>query len=216
MGVLAVEARTLWRLLIACEQAGLRVPDDVAIICGANDDDIFEAFAPTITGVRYDNERIGYLAAEALHRQMDGRAAEAVRVVAPLGVVSRASTNLLAIDDETVREAVRFIRGNVSRGLCVGDILEAFPVARRSLGRRMQAVLGHGPSEEIRRSRSACAKHLLTMTDLSLMEVARRSGYASQSQMGRYVKEATGLTPAAIRRNNAKSLWHIDLQVLAA
>jgi len=59
-GLFAFDAAHAWRGAVACHDAGLRVPDDVALICGGDDESVFEAMRPTITGMRYDSLRVGY------------------------------------------------------------------------------------------------------------------------------------------------------------
>ena len=199
LGLFAVDVDHAWRAMLACKAAGLRVPEDVALICGGEDEVLFDSVRPGITGILYDNERVGYEAAATLDAVMGGEVAPPLRTFPPLMVVERASTDLLAVADERVEAAVRFIWENVAKGLQVQDVVDALPVSARSLTRRFRQALGHSPADEIRRSRIETAKRLLTTTDLPLSTVAFDSGYGQQPQLNRYIKKDTGLTPLQLR-----------------
>ena len=58
-----------------CYNRGWRVPEDVAIIAGRNEETFCEHLHPTLTSVELGYERIGYEAARLLDRLMDGEVA---------------------------------------------------------------------------------------------------------------------------------------------
>jgi len=62
--------------LHALQQAGLRIPADMAVI-GFDDHDWAPIFTPPLTVVRQPTGEIGHLAVEALFRLMEGRSAQA-------------------------------------------------------------------------------------------------------------------------------------------
>ena len=74
LGLFAVDVDHAWRAMLAARRAGLRVPEDVALICGGEDEVLFDSVRPGITGILYDNERVGYEAAAALDALMRWRA----------------------------------------------------------------------------------------------------------------------------------------------
>lgn len=57
-------------------------------------------------------------------------------------------------------------------------------------------------ADEIRRSRVETAKRLLLTTDRPMARVAVESGLGAQSALTRAIREATGLTPSALRKRH--------------
>jgi LacI family transcriptional regulator len=119
--------------------------------------------------------------------------------VPPAGVITRQSTDVLAVDDPDVAAAVRHIRLHAFEGLSVKELLPAVAVNRRTLERRFVQVLGHTPLEEIRRVRLERAKSLL-QTDLPIYEVAKRSGFSTPEYLATSFLRATGKIPSQYRR----------------
>jgi hypothetical protein len=91
-----------------------------------------------LSSVRIPWEDIGYRAAQTLDRLLSGkRALGDPRWVAPRGVALRASTDVVACEDDCVRRAVNFIRLNVGLRMRVGDVARHTGISRRNIERRM-------------------------------------------------------------------------------
>ena len=201
--VLGFNDRTALRLVDLCRAVGLRVPEDVAVMGVQNDETFCELAAVPLSSVALNGRRVGFEAARVLDDLLAGRAAPARAIlVEPAGVVTRRSTDVLAIADADVAAAVEFIRRNAGRPIGVGDVLAAVPVGRRSLERRFADALGHGPAAELRRCRVELAKRLLAETDLPLPRVARDAGLGSREYFSALFRRETGRTPAAYRRSS--------------
>lgn len=188
-------------LIHACRRAGLLVPEQVAVLAADNDELLCEACVPSLSGIALTSERIGFEAAAVLDRLMHGkRPSKRPVLIPPTGVVTRQSTDTLAIDDPDLASAVAFIRGHATDPISVGDVLRHVPVSRRWLERRFHEVLGRGPGEEIRRLRIERAQLLLAQTDLTIPQVATTAGFGSREYLAAAFKERTGLTPQQYRR----------------
>lgn len=187
----------------ACRSAGLRVPDDVAIL-GVDDDDLLcEMTRPSMSSVALPSQRIGYEAASLLSRLMSGkRPSSRTMLLPPREVVVRQSTDVLCIEDQIVAAAIRYIRDHVHLPIRVSNVLKVIPVSRRSLERRFLATLGRGISQEIRRVHVDRAKSLLAGTELPMSQVARLSGFTEGRQLSVVFRQETGLTPTAYRRDH--------------
>ena len=123
--------------------SGIRVPDQVAILAGDTDDLMCEVCTPPLSSVALAGRRIGYEAAAALDRMMNGERPPAQPIkIPPHGVISRQSTDILAIDDDTVVRALRFIQQRAFQDIVVKDILHEVPVSRRSLEIQFRRYLG--------------------------------------------------------------------------
>lgn len=192
-----------WGVQIAevCRGIGLRVPDDVALL-GVDDDDLdCELARPRLSSVIVPAERIGYEAAALLDQLLAGEKPPADPILLPpLGVMTRRSTETLAIDDREVAAAVRFIREHAHLPLRVNDVLREVPVGRRSLEKRCTKALGRGLGEEIRHAHVELARRLLARTELPVKAVAERAGFSDFRHLAVSFRRSLGLTPSAYRR----------------
>ena len=201
IGIFAADARSGRQLAEICQQIGVSVPDEVAIIVGDTDDLMCSVSTPALSSVLLAARRQGHEAAALLDRLMQGRRVPRESIlIEPLGVVAQQSTDVLAIDDDDVVRAIRFIRDYATHGINVTDMLKSVSVARRSLELRFQKHLGRSPAEEIRRVRLEHGKHLLSRTDLPIAKVAVACGYANATQFGVAFRGKHGLTPLAYRQ----------------
>jgi LacI family transcriptional regulator len=188
------------QVLTACRAVGLAVPDEVAVIGVDNDDVLCELSDPPLSSIVPNSERIGYEAAALLDRMMAGKKPPpAPVIVPPAGIVTRRSTEVLAMDDRHIASAVRFIREHACEGINVSDVLRAVPLSRSALERRFAATLGHSPKEEILRVRLNRAKQLLAETDFPLSLVAEKIGLEHAEYLNVIFKKKTGITPGRFR-----------------
>jgi LacI family transcriptional regulator len=188
------------RVAEAAASAGLRVPDDVAIITVDTDDLIGELIHPPLSAVQLATERLGFEAARSLDLLIRGKPAPALVTLPPSGIAERQSTNVLAIDDVVVCEALRYIRRNANQPINVRDVLAQTAVSRRILERRFREALHRTPAQEIRRLHIERVKLLLAQTNLSLIEIARSSGFNYVEHMIPQFRKTVGMTPMAYRR----------------
>lgn len=201
LGVFA--AHDHWaRLVVSAALAiGLRVPEDVAVVGVDNDELVCETSPVPLSSVAVSAERIGFEAASLLHRLMKGEVVEARRTaLPPQGVVVRQSSDVLAIEDRNVADALRYIAENAHRQIGVEDILDHLTISRRQLEKRFRTVLGRSPAAEIRRVRIEKAKHLMDTTNLPLSRIAERSGFVDVSFLGKSFRREMGMSPTQYRR----------------
>jgi LacI family transcriptional regulator len=198
-GVLAVSDPQGRRVLEACRRVGVLVPEELAVIGVDNDETVCELADPPLSSVIADHARMGYEAARVLDRMMHGRAPRQTVLTQPSGVAMRCSTDMLAVDDEDVVSALRFIRQNACRGIDVDEVVRYVPTSRTSLKRRFRTVLGRSIHDEIIAARVKRVEQLLSQSYMSLAEIARRTGFPSQSYMGVVFKANTGKSPGKYR-----------------
>lgn len=188
------------QVLNACRVAGISVPEEVAVIGVDNDEMLCELSDPPLSSVSLDTERIGYEAAAMLDQMIAGKKLKQhLILVQPAGVITRRSTDVLAIEDRHITTATRFIRERACEGIDVSDVLKIVPLSRSTLERRFIKVLGHSPKDEILRTRLARAKQLLAETDFSLAMVADKVGFEHPEYLSVIFKKKTGLTPGEFR-----------------
>lgn len=186
-------------------EAGLRVPEDVAIIGADNDVLECELIHPALSSVMIPWEIVGRETA-SLVRTALGRASIAGKrvLVAPTAVVSRRSTDLLAIEDDLVARAVAWIREHADRRLTVPMVARAVGGGRQRLERRFRRALDRTIQEEIRSAHVELAKRLLATTKVSLSEIAQSSGFTSASLLNSAFQREVGTPPGAYRRRVQK------------
>jgi LacI family transcriptional regulator len=202
IAMLAVNDDRGHQVLDACRRIRVRIPDDVAVMGVDNDEYLCGLSIPPLTSIDINSEQAGYEAAVLLERLMAGRALpKKLPLIQPRGVITRQSTDVLAIDDPPVAEAIRYVRDNACRAIDVSDVVDHVGIARTTLRHRVKRVLGRSIHQEINRLRLVRIKTLLATTDMPIKQVARASGFKSVQYMTRVFKKATSQTPAAFRRS---------------
>lgn len=205
LGLMACYDSRARHVLEACRTLGLRVPDDVAVIGVDNDPITCELARPPLSSVEQGCFRVGYGAAELLDRMMAGEKPDRLRYrVAPVGVVGRQSTDLLAVADPDVAAAMRLIREKACEGMTADEIAAELNWSRSTLDNRFKATIGGTTHQQIQHARLGRAKMLLSQTELPLKVVAARSGYANEQYLTAVVRKHTGRTPGQYRRDTRR------------
>jgi LacI family transcriptional regulator len=190
------------RLVIeACGRVGFMVPGDVAVLGVDNLPLMCEFCKPPLSSVDRGVEHLGFETARLLDDLMRRhRPLQPVRLVAPKGVVSRGSTDTLAVRDPHVRAAVAYMRANLHRPFGVEQVAAQAAVSRRWLEHRFREALGVTIHQHLSRLRVDGAKHLLRQTPpLPLSEVASRCGFTGPKRLRIVFGRLTGHSPRAFR-----------------
>lgn len=182
-------------------EAGRHVPEDLAVLGCDNDDMTVMMTTPSLSSVDTNAGLVGHEAARLLANLIAGGAppTEPVRVP-PVGVVARASSDVLALPDVDVVTAVRFIREHAALEVNVDDVLAVVPLSRRPLEKRFHRVLGRSILAEIHRVHVERAAQLLVSTDLPMPAIARASGFATYTRLGIVFRKINGCSPTAYRQ----------------
>jgi len=185
----------------ACRRAGIAVPDEVAVL-GVDDDNVLCGLAsPPLSSVMPDAIGAGRLAAELLEHMMRGEPLKRSEwLLPPLGIATRQSTDVLAIDDPLVVAAVRQIRDHACNGIKVTDVARALKTTRRVLENRFAKRVGHTPHEEIARVQFRRVEQLLLETELSLATIATRAGFKHTEYMTVAFTKRHGMPPSRWRQ----------------
>lgn len=187
----------------ACHYAGIRVPDEVAVLGGDHDELMSYISSPPLSTIDQPAEQIGYEAARLLDGMMRGKKARRRPLYfPPMRIIVRHSTDTLAIDDEIVRDALQFIQRRAHEGIRVSDVVRELAVARRALEQRFVRLIGRTPAAEIRRVRIEAAKRMLVETDRSIAQISRATGFGHQDLFSRVFRRSVGLTPSQFRSRN--------------
>jgi len=187
--------------LRAADRLGLRVPGDLAVIAFGDDPAYCFSTFPSLSSIAYPGRAIGKTAAELLWRQMNGETIPAPRTeIAVETLLTRESSDTLAIADPEVRELVRYIRRRApNEALRVSELADRSELSMTTIKARFAALLGHGPKQEIQRVRLGHLYHLLNDPTLSLAEISRRMQFGSGHELSRFFLTETGLRPSDYR-----------------
>ena len=194
------------RVLNACRDAHIDVPEEVAIL-GVDDNELICLNQPTpLSSIRHDLERVGYEGAATLHRLM--ASADTPRpqtvLIPPRGIAVRFSTQVEATDDPLLLRAFAFLRRNFGRATGSDQVAEALGVSRAELDRAAHWTLGRSFAEELRRQRLARAKVLLAETDLTLEAIAVETGFCHAAHLANAIRAAFGTTARDLRRTQGR------------
>lgn len=184
----------------ACRLAEISVPGDVAIM-GVDDDVLICSMSfPPLSSVKPDFVRQGQRGAEILQEIMDGtRLQPTTETIPPIAVVERPSTDLIVSKYPYVVKALRFVRSHVHRSIGVEDVAEYAGVSRSLVDRAFTEELGYTVSQEIRRLRIARIEELLKYTELKLADIAKQTGFPSDTSLSNFFKSAKGISPGKFR-----------------
>lgn len=204
IGIMACYDVMAQSLLEACRLADVPVPDQAAILGVDNDDLLCNLSSPPLSSIKTDTMKTGYMAASLLDRMMSGERIEPqVWSIPPLEVVTRLSTDVVAVDDPYVSAAIQYIREHAYEDLKVEDVLRSIPLSRRALDHRFVQALDRTPHEEIVEVRMRLLMRLLTETDWTLAVIAERLSFKHSEYMGVAFKKYTGLSPGAYREKHS-------------
>lgn len=188
------------QVLDACRRAEVSVPEHVAVISLGNDELLCNLTSPPMTSVKTNAHGVGYKAASMLDRLVPGMPVDPrVAEVEPVGVCTRQSTDIVAIEDPDIATALQMIRREACDGIKVTKILESIPMSRRAFEALFKKLVGRTAHEEILRVKLAHAKRLLAESELSLTQVAHRTGFTHTSYMSEVFRKKIGLSPSKYR-----------------
>lgn len=188
-------------LIEICQRNRIAVPEQVAVLGVDNDELVCNLAEIPLSSVIPDSQGAGYLAAKLLSEMLSGRTvAPTAHLLKPIGIVTRQSTDSLAIDDDEIISAMQFIREHACSGIKVDDLLSAGSLTRRVLESRFKKYFGYSPHEAIQRVRLRRAEELLTETDLPLTVIADRSGFIHTEYFSVVFKREYGISPSEYRK----------------
>lgn len=200
VGLMASNDGRARHVLEACQLAGVRVPEEIAVI-GVDDDEMMcELAYPPLSSVVQGTDRLGYEAAQLLDQMMRGKKVAKKKIMDPVGVTVRQSTDVVAIDDPLVSKALSFCREEACRPAQVDDVAQHCTVSRSLLEKRFKHVMGHTVHEEISKLQINKACELLIHTVLPIKRVSSLCGYATVQYMHSKFKRLKGVSPGQFRK----------------
>jgi len=190
----------------SCKMAGIQIPEEVTLLSVDNDELICEISDPPISSIALDVEQGGYELCKTLHKKLLLKDNSTFNISIPPGaIIQRASTQSHGIRDSIIEKLVNYIDENFTSDISTSEILEKFPLSRRSLELKFKKEMGGTTIYRyITQCRVARFAMLLSTTDLPLSEIALKCGVSDYSNFSRVFKKITGLSPLDYRKTNRK------------
>lgn len=189
-------------LMRACREAGLEIPRDLVVISIGIHSETLALCPVPLTAVQEDHETQMKLVVENLEQMMSSRRpAERIIEVPPLGVVERASTATLAIEDRVVARALEFIRAHRGEPINIATVADKVGISRATLDRRFHEAIGQTPHDYLIQQRIRLAQELLQANPApSLKKISRACGFTNRRRLNLVFRQVTGVLPSQWRR----------------
>lgn len=201
-GLLACNDDRGQHVINACKLAGIRVPDQVAVLGVDNDQFVCNLTWPPLSSIALSTEKSGFEAARLLSKMMKrGQVIKESIMVRPTHVVTRQSTDIIAVEDPDVSASIAYIQNNANREISVQNVIHAAAISRRTLERKFRKYCNNRSIyDEIRRTRANRIISMLLETDLTITQIGLALGFRDLTHISRQFKEVTGLTPFLFRK----------------
>ena len=201
-GVFAVQDYRAQFLIETCNEANIRIPEEMALIGMDNEETICEHSVPTLTSISRNSEQVGWEAMALLDRLIQGAPVPVDDLLLdPDKVVARKSTDRQYCNDALVQKAVDLVREKPGERLNITNIAERLGVSKRTLELRFQQSIKHSPHEFFTKLRVQHAQTLLQMPQKRTVEqIARECGFGTPATVYAAFKRHLGDSPAGFRR----------------
>lgn len=103
-----------------------------------------------------------------------------------------------------IKAIQKFIEKNLAGKLTLGAVGNTFGLRPKPLDALIRKHCGIGFTDYVMHTRMAEAKRLLLTTDLTIGEIARRTGFSDQGHFTKVLKSKLGLTPTEFRDKNPR------------
>lgn len=199
-GVVGANDEVARAILIAAVRLNRSVPRDIAVLGIGDDEEFCELNTPTMSSVSLPGVKLGFESAVLLDKVLNGmHHRNGAITFSPDFVTARQSTDLLAVEDPVILDTLTYIRDRAAQGIGVSEVLAMAPLSRRALELRFRRAVGRSIDQELRRVRIQKAQRLLHTTDMSMSEVASRSGFPSAQRLTAVFTRIVGESPTSYR-----------------
>ena len=198
--VITEDAERGLEVIEICRRTGIAVPGRFAVL-SVEDGSRAEMAFPPCSAFQLPWRQLGRRAAGMLEELfLSGTIGEMAANPGPVKVIERPSTDMLAVSDPVIRNALQLIREEACAGLTVNELLQNVHRPRRWVERHFKALTGSTVLREIHRVRLQKAKELLLETDLTQAAIAEACGFNSLPRFVAAFKKQQQLSPGAFRK----------------
>lgn len=185
----------------ASRLAGIRIPEEVAVLGVDNDENICYLSDPPLSSINMDVEKGGYEAARLMEQMIRyGVRSKDRIIIRPTHIVTRSSTDIYAADDEHIVSALKYIHLHIDKNLKVSEVLKEVPLSRRALEKRFVQITGYPVYKYIYNLRIEKFIQKLIETNMTITEIAYELGLDDTKNISRLFKQMKGMTPLEYRK----------------
>ena len=196
VGVMARDDHDAAVLLDLCQRAGLRTPEEVAVI-GVGDLESLCAFSPfPVSSISLDMDGLGFRSAAVLDDLMQGRPVPNKTVIPPGPLTRRLSTGCLAITHPHLRQVVNRIDRDFKTLMTIDDLAATAGISRRQLYLLFESEMRCSPCDYLLNVRLEHAQKLIADNKLHLNEIAQVCGFNTPRTLHRIFLQRFGLSPS--------------------
>jgi LacI family transcriptional regulator len=200
VGLMACNDARARQVLNICRILEISIPDQIALISVDNDDLLIDLSDLPVSSVILNAKRVGFEAAKMLESLMAGKPmTQETILVEPVGIATRRSTDVLSVEDPNLAKAMLYLRDHACEGLSVDQVAAYAGVSRSVLQRKFRQTLNQTIHNAIVNVRIKRACELLSGTNLSLIDIAEKSGFKHCEYMGAVFKSYLKKTPFQFR-----------------
>lgn len=201
VGIMACNDDRGQHILEVCKLIGLKVPDDVSVIGVDNDPMICELGDPPLTSIALNVESAGYQSAKLLDELLSGGKMKGQQIiVSPTHIVQRQSSDIFAVNDLDIANALKFIRDNARNKILVDDVVKITCLSRRTLEQRFRELFHRSVYDEIRSVRVELISKLLIETDMPISQITSLFTFTDAEHISRYFKKVKGISLNEFRK----------------
>jgi AraC-like DNA-binding protein len=94
-----------------------------------------------------------------------------------------------------IQKAVEYIEDRLDENLGMAELAAAAELTQFYFSRLFKQVTGKAPHQYVMERRTGKAVELLRAGNLTISEIAQRTGFSDQSHLGRHIRNSLGVTP---------------------
>lgn len=186
------------QVVCAVDDAGLRIPQDLAVLGIDNDELICNMTVPKLSSIDTGIRKCGTRAAKTIAQLLAHRPVKREQISSIATIVTRASTDTDAYEDPLVTKAMGFARAHDSL-ISVTELATLAGCSKSELNQRFRKVIGMSTADKLRHDRLDKAITLLKTTDRTVEEIAAICGFRGASHLGIRMKAAFNRLPSDYR-----------------
>jgi len=202
IGVFAYDGIHAARVLAACQFAGLKVPENVAVIATSTNSSFCQNLNPSVTAVHNSIVRMGYDAVELLYERISEKSCDDFRFCAPSPVIERSSTRIKVTDDPLLKRAFHWMDSTPMTDWNVDQLSAYLNCSRMTLQRHFRNSIQLTPKAYMLEMQLKAAQEKIMDTESTLLEIAHECGFSDSAHFSRTYLKYFGHNPSEMLIKN--------------
>jgi len=178
------------------------IPEQLSLLGIGNTPLICEGCTPQLSSLELPAETLGYAIGRHMDTLFQGGGLDEFERLPPVRIVERFSTEITAVEDPIVAQALSIMREEACERTTLQDMISRLPISPRSFHTHFTKALGRAPKEELFRIRVETARERLLDTDDTILHISMDCGFSSTDSFVRFFRQYCGLTPTQFRKRN--------------